>query len=115
MPTAVTTTSLLDRLVQRCTPGSGNDTVVGGSAYLKVEDSTGHLIVKGAAGYADINKSGDGNVSFAGAAGGVSIDHLGNHGDVSYGGAAAYNGITRKGLSGNVTFAGAGGIQCPLA
>ncbi|HFG1981259.1 TPA: MARTX multifunctional-autoprocessing repeats-in-toxin holotoxin RtxA [Vibrio cholerae] len=91
--------------------GSGNDTVVGGSAYLKVEDSTGHLTVKGAAGYADINKSGDGNVSFAGAAGGVSIDHLGNHSDVSYGGAAAYNGITRKGLSGNVTFAGAGGYN----
>lgn len=91
--------------------GSGNDTVVGGSAYLKVEDSTDHLTVKGAAGYADINKSGDGNVSFAGAAGGVSIDHLGNHGDVSYGGAAAYNGITRKGLSGNVTFAGAGGYN----
>ncbi|GAA5268480.1 MARTX multifunctional-autoprocessing repeats-in-toxin holotoxin RtxA [Vibrio cholerae] len=91
--------------------GSGNDTVVGGSAYLKVEDSTGHLTVKGAAGYADINKSGDGNVSFAGAAGGVSIDHLGNHGDVSYGGAAAYNGITRKGLSGNITFAGAGGYN----
>ncbi len=91
--------------------GSGNDTVVGGSAYLKVEDSTGHLTVKGAAGYADMNKSGDGNVSFAGAAGGVSIDHLGNHGDVSYGGAAAYNGITRKGLSGNVTFAGAGGYN----
>lgn len=91
--------------------GSGNDTVVGGSAYLKVEDSTGHLTVKGATGYADINKSGDGNVSFAGAAGGVSIDHLGNHGDVSYGGAAAYNGITRKGLSGNVTFAGAGGYN----
>lgn len=91
--------------------GSGNDTVVGGSAYLKVEDSTGHLTVKGAAGYADINKSGDGNVSFAGAAGGVSIDHLGNHGDVSYGGAAAYNGITRKGLSGNVTFKGAGGYN----
>lgn len=91
--------------------GNGNDTVVGGSAYLKVEDSTGHLTVKGAAGYADINKSGDGNVSFAGAAGGVSIDHLGNHGDVSYGGAAAYNGITRKGLSGNVTFAGAGGFN----
>ncbi|ENM3781420.1 MARTX multifunctional-autoprocessing repeats-in-toxin holotoxin RtxA [Vibrio cholerae] len=91
--------------------GSGNDTVVGGSAYLKVNDTTGHLTVKGAAGYADINKSGDGNVSFAGAAGGVSIDHLGNHGDVNYGGAAAYNGITRKGLSGNVTFAGAGGYN----
>ncbi|ENM5740088.1 MARTX multifunctional-autoprocessing repeats-in-toxin holotoxin RtxA [Vibrio mimicus] len=91
--------------------GSGNDTVVGGSAYLKVEDSTGHLTVKGAAGYADIHKSGDGNVSFAGAAGGVSIDHLGNHGDVNYGGAAAYNGISRKGLSGNVTFAGAGGYN----
>ncbi|MCU8209482.1 MARTX multifunctional-autoprocessing repeats-in-toxin holotoxin RtxA [Vibrio vulnificus] len=91
--------------------GSGNDTVVGGSAYLRVEDTTGHLSVKGAAGYADINKSSDGNVSFAGAAGGVSIDHLGNHGDVSYGGAAAYNGITRKGLSGNVTFKGAGGYN----
>ncbi|EJE8556304.1 MARTX multifunctional-autoprocessing repeats-in-toxin holotoxin RtxA [Vibrio vulnificus] len=91
--------------------GSGNDTVVGGSAYLRVEDTTGHLSVKGAAGYADINKSGDGNVSFAGAAGGVSIDHLGNHGDVSYGGAAAYNGITRKGFSGNVTFKGAGGYN----
>ncbi|CAH8237793.1 MARTX multifunctional-autoprocessing repeats-in-toxin holotoxin RtxA [Vibrio aestuarianus] len=91
--------------------GSGNDTVVGGSAYLRVEDTTGHLSVKGAAGYADINKSGDGNVSFAGAAGGVSIDHLGNHGDVSYGGAALYNGITRKGLSGNVTFKGAGGYN----
>ncbi|HFQ5123622.1 TPA: MARTX multifunctional-autoprocessing repeats-in-toxin holotoxin RtxA [Vibrio vulnificus] len=91
--------------------GSGNDTVVGGSAYLRVEDTTGHLSVKGAAGYADINKSSDGNVSFAGAAGGVSIDHLGNHGDVNYGGAAAYNGITRKGLSGNVTFKGAGGYN----
>ncbi|EMI4300143.1 MARTX multifunctional-autoprocessing repeats-in-toxin holotoxin RtxA [Vibrio vulnificus] len=91
--------------------GSGNDTVIGGSAYLRVEDTTGHLSVKGAAGYADINKSGDGNVSFAGAAGGVSIDHLGNHGDVNYGGAAAYNGITRKGLSGNVTFKGAGGYN----
>ncbi|EGQ9991436.1 MARTX multifunctional-autoprocessing repeats-in-toxin holotoxin RtxA [Vibrio vulnificus] len=91
--------------------GSGNDTVVGGSAYLRVEDTTGHLSVKGAAGYADINKSGDGNVSFAGAAGGVSIDHLGNHGDVNYGGVAAYNGITRKGLSGNVTFKGAGGYN----
>ncbi|MER2496030.1 MARTX multifunctional-autoprocessing repeats-in-toxin holotoxin RtxA [Vibrio neptunius] len=91
--------------------GSGNDTVVGGSAYLRVEDSTGHLSVKGAAGYADINKSGDGNVSFAGAAGGVSIDHLGHHGDVSYGGAAAYNSVKRKGLSGNVTFKGAGGYN----
>lgn len=91
--------------------GSGNDTVVGGSAYLKVNDTTGHLTVKGAAGYADIHKNGNGNVSFAGAAGGVSIDHLGNHGDVSYGGAAAYNGISRKGGSGNVTFKGAGGYN----
>ncbi|PTP73285.1 MARTX multifunctional-autoprocessing repeats-in-toxin holotoxin RtxA [Vibrio splendidus] len=91
--------------------GSGNDTVVGGAAYLRVEDSVGNLNVKGAAGYADINKSGDGNVSFAGAAGGVSIDHLGNRGDVNYGGVAAYNGITRKGLSGNVTFGGAGGYN----
>lgn len=91
--------------------GSGNDTVVGGAAYLRVDDSSGHLSVKGAAGYVDINKSEDGNVSFAGAAGGVSIDHLGNHGDVKYGGAAAYNGITRKGFSGHVAFEGAGGYN----
>ncbi|EKO3562959.1 MARTX multifunctional-autoprocessing repeats-in-toxin holotoxin RtxA [Vibrio fluvialis] len=91
--------------------GSGNDTVVGGAAYLRVNDTSGQLIVRGAAGYADIDKSGDGNVRFAGAAGGVSIDHLGNHGDVNYSGAAAYNGITRKGLSGNVTFRGAGGYN----
>ncbi|WP_017223230.1 MARTX multifunctional-autoprocessing repeats-in-toxin holotoxin RtxA [Moritella dasanensis] len=91
--------------------GSGNDNVYAGAAYLKVEDSTGNLGVYGAAGYADINKNGDGNVSFAGAAGGVSIDHTGNHGDVKYGGIAAYNGLTRKGLSGNVTFEGAGGYN----
>ncbi|MEZ9654411.1 MARTX multifunctional-autoprocessing repeats-in-toxin holotoxin RtxA [Vibrio splendidus] len=91
--------------------GSGNDTVVGGAAYLRVEDSVGNLNVTGAAGYADIDKSGDGNVSFVGAAGGVSIDHLGNRGDVNYGGVAAYNGITRKGLSGHVTFGGAGGYN----
>ncbi|MGR5146438.1 MARTX multifunctional-autoprocessing repeats-in-toxin holotoxin RtxA [Photobacterium alginatilyticum] len=91
--------------------GSGNDTVQGGSAYLKVNDTVGNLNVRGAAGYADINKSGDGNVSFAGAAGGVSIDHTGNHGDVKYGGVAAYNGLTRKGLTGNVTFEGAGGYN----
>ncbi|PQJ84991.1 MARTX multifunctional-autoprocessing repeats-in-toxin holotoxin RtxA [Aliivibrio sifiae] len=91
--------------------GQGNDTVVGGAAYLRVEDSIGNLNVKGTAGYVGINKRGDGNVSFAGAAGGVSIAHLGNRGDVNYGGAAAYNGITRKGLSGNVTFGGAGGYN----
>lgn len=91
--------------------GQGNDTVVGGAAYLRVEDSVGNLNVKGAAGYVGINKRGDGNVSFAGAAGGVVIDHLGNRGDVNYGGAAAYNGITRKGLSGNVIFSGAGGYN----
>lgn len=91
--------------------GQGNDTVVGGAAYLRVEDSIGNLNVKGAAGYVGINKRGDGNVSFAGAAGGVSIAHLGNRGDVNYGGAAAYNEITRKGLSGNVTFGGAGGYN----
>ncbi|WP_017082575.1 MARTX multifunctional-autoprocessing repeats-in-toxin holotoxin RtxA, partial [Vibrio splendidus] len=91
--------------------GSGNDTVVGGAAHLKVEDSIGNLSVKGAAGYVDINKSGGGDVSFAGLAGGVTIDHLGNRGDVNYGGAAAYNGITRKGLSGNVTFGGVGGYN----
>ncbi|PKG38877.1 MARTX multifunctional-autoprocessing repeats-in-toxin holotoxin RtxA [Psychromonas sp. Urea-02u-13] len=89
--------------------GSGNDKVYAGAAYLKVEDSTGNLDVYGAAGYADINKNGDGNVSFAGATGGGSIDHTGNHGNVKYSGVAAYNALTRKGLSGDVTFEGVGG------
>lgn len=91
--------------------GSGNDTVVGGSAYLKVEDSTGHLTVKGAAGYADIHKSGDGNVSFAGAAGGVDIEHTGRNGIIKYAGAAAYNYLVRKGQSGGMLFRGAGGYN----
>ncbi|MEH6531231.1 MAG: MARTX multifunctional-autoprocessing repeats-in-toxin holotoxin RtxA [Photobacterium frigidiphilum] len=91
--------------------GSGNDTVQGGGAYLKIEDTSGNLNVKGAAGYAGINKSEDGHVSFAGLAGGVSIDHTGNHGNVKYDGLAAYNDLTRKGLTGNVIFEGTGGYN----
>ncbi|MCJ8349618.1 MARTX multifunctional-autoprocessing repeats-in-toxin holotoxin RtxA [Moritella sp.] len=91
--------------------GSGNDTVQGGAAYLKIEDTSGNLSVKGAAGYAEINKREDGNVSFAGLAGGVTIDHSGNHGDVKYAGAAVSNNLIRKGLTGNVTFKGAGGYN----
>ena len=91
--------------------GSGNETVQGGAAYLKIEDTSGNLSVKGAAGYAEINKREDGNVSFAGLAGGVTIDHSGNHGDVKYAGAAVSNNLIRKGLTGNVTFKGAGGYN----
>ncbi|GLT19406.1 hypothetical protein GCM10007938_31880 [Vibrio zhanjiangensis] len=90
---------------------SGNDTVVGGSAVLRVEDTTGQLFVKGSAGYANIDKNGDGHVSFSGAAGAVSIDHLGHHGNVSYDGTAAYNGVKRKGVSGNVSYKGVGGYN----
>lgn len=91
--------------------GSGNDMVVGGFVYFKVEDFIGYLIVKGVVGYVDINKSGDGNVLFVGVAGGVLIDYLGNYGDVSYGGVVVYNGIICKGLSGNVIFVGVGGYN----
>ncbi|WP_207629156.1 hypothetical protein [Photorhabdus cinerea] len=92
--------------------GTGNDTVVGGAAYLGIEDSTGHLTVKGGgAGYADIDKSGDGDVLFSGAAGGVSLNHTGNHGELNVTGAAVYNEMIRKGLTGDVNFKGAGGYM----
>ena len=89
--------------------GSGNDTVQGGAAYLKIEDTSGNLSVKGAAGYAEINKREDGNVSFAGLAGGVKIDHSVNHGDVKYAGAAVSNNLNRKRLTGKVKFKDTGG------
>jgi len=91
--------------------GSGDDQVVGGAAYLQVNDSSGDLQVYGAAGYADINKSDNGNMTFGGAAGGVTMDHTGDSGDLTYGGAALYNGLTRQGLTGNVSFSGAGGYN----
>ncbi|MDX7987768.1 MARTX multifunctional-autoprocessing repeats-in-toxin holotoxin RtxA [Xenorhabdus sp. 12] len=91
--------------------GTGNDTVVGGAAYLKVNDSSGDLTVKGAAGYAEIYKEGDGDIAFAGAAGGAVIQHDGNTGNLSYSGAAAYNNLSRRGNLGDMTFTGAGGYN----
>ncbi|WP_118987205.1 MARTX multifunctional-autoprocessing repeats-in-toxin holotoxin RtxA [Photorhabdus sp. CRCIA-P01] len=90
---------------------SGNKVVNGGAGYLKIVDKEGNLAVHGAAGYSGIDKSGDGDISFAGAAGGVSIDHRGSHGNLNFSGAAAYNGLSREGQSGNVTFDGVGGYN----
>ncbi|WP_118985842.1 MARTX multifunctional-autoprocessing repeats-in-toxin holotoxin RtxA [Photorhabdus sp. CRCIA-P01] len=91
--------------------GTGNDTVFGGAAYLSVVDSTGNLTVKGGTGYADIDKSGDGDISFSGAAGGVVMEHTGDHGDLDFTGAAIYNEMNRDGLTGNMTFEGSGGYN----
>ncbi|NHB63655.1 MARTX multifunctional-autoprocessing repeats-in-toxin holotoxin RtxA [Photorhabdus sp. RW14-46] len=91
--------------------GTGNDTVVGGAAYLSVEDSTGNLTVKGGAGYVDIDKDGDGDISFFGAAGGVVMDHTGHHGDLDFTGTAIYNEMNRDGLTGNMIFEGSGGYN----
>lgn len=90
---------------------SGNKVVDGSAGYLKVVDKEGNLAVHGAAGYSGIDKSGNGNISFTGAAGGVFMDHQGDHGDLNFSGAAAYNGLNRKGQSGNVTFNGVGGYN----
>ncbi|TNH43032.1 MARTX multifunctional-autoprocessing repeats-in-toxin holotoxin RtxA [Photorhabdus luminescens] len=90
---------------------SGNKVVNGGAGYLKIVDKEGNLSVHGAAGYSGIDKSGNGDISFAGAAGGVSIDHRGSHGNLNFSGAAAYNGLSRKGQSGKVTFDGVGGYN----
>ncbi|MCC8466062.1 MARTX multifunctional-autoprocessing repeats-in-toxin holotoxin RtxA [Photorhabdus bodei] len=90
---------------------SGNKVVDGSAGYLKVVDKEGNLAVHGAAGYSGIDKSGNGNISFTGAAGGVFMDHRGDHGDLNFSGAAAYNGLNRKGQSGNVTFNGVGGYN----
>ncbi|NHB97619.1 MARTX multifunctional-autoprocessing repeats-in-toxin holotoxin RtxA [Photorhabdus stackebrandtii] len=91
--------------------GAGDDTVVGGAVYLKVVDTTGNLTVKGGEGYAGIDKNGDGNILFSGIAGGVAMDHTGNHGNLDFTGAAIYNEMNRNGLTGNVFFKGAGGYN----
>ncbi|MCW7547754.1 MARTX multifunctional-autoprocessing repeats-in-toxin holotoxin RtxA [Photorhabdus sp. APURE] len=90
---------------------SGNKVVNGGAGYLKIVDKEGNLSVHGAAGYSGIDKSGNGDISFAGAAGGVAIDHRGSRGNLNFSGAAAYNGLSRKGQSGKVTFDGVGGYN----
>ncbi|ERT11658.1 MARTX multifunctional-autoprocessing repeats-in-toxin holotoxin RtxA [Photorhabdus temperata] len=91
--------------------GEGDDTVVGGAAYLEIEDTSGDLSIKGGAGYAEINKSESGDVSFSGAAGGVSTTHSGNSGNLGFTGIAAYNSLNRKGLKGDINFKGAGGYN----
>ncbi|MCW7764180.1 MARTX multifunctional-autoprocessing repeats-in-toxin holotoxin RtxA [Photorhabdus luminescens] len=90
---------------------SGNKVVNGGAGYLKIVDKEGNLSVHGATGYSGVDKSGNGDISFAGAAGGVAIDHRGSRGNLSFSGAAAYNGLSRKGQSGKVTFDGVGGYN----
>ncbi|OCA54786.1 MARTX multifunctional-autoprocessing repeats-in-toxin holotoxin RtxA [Photorhabdus namnaonensis] len=90
---------------------SGNKVVNGGAGYLKIVDKEGNLSVHGAAGYSGIDKSGNGDISFAGVAGGVAIDHRGSHGNLNFSGAAAYNGLSRKGQSGEVIFEGVGGYN----
>ncbi|MDX7987774.1 MARTX multifunctional-autoprocessing repeats-in-toxin holotoxin RtxA [Xenorhabdus sp. 12] len=86
----------------------GHDTVVGGAGYLNINDTSGSLTVKGGSGYTSINKTHNGTIEFAGAAGGLSIDHTGANGDINYSGVSGYNGFSRKGERGSIRFAGAG-------
>ncbi|MCW7547488.1 MARTX multifunctional-autoprocessing repeats-in-toxin holotoxin RtxA [Photorhabdus sp. APURE] len=89
----------------------GNDDVTVGSVKVDVYHTDGDLSVKGASGYAGISKTGNGSLSFAGAAGAVIINHTGNTGNLNYSGAAGYNKLVRKGLSGDTSFKGAGGYN----
>ncbi|TDB59782.1 MARTX multifunctional-autoprocessing repeats-in-toxin holotoxin RtxA [Photorhabdus khanii] len=89
----------------------GDDNVTVGSFKVDVYHTEGELSVKGASGYAGICKTGNGDLSFAGAAGAAFIDHTGKSGDLYYSGAAGYNKLVRKGLSGDTRFKGAGGYN----
>ncbi|WP_047678769.1 MULTISPECIES: MARTX multifunctional-autoprocessing repeats-in-toxin holotoxin RtxA [Xenorhabdus] len=89
----------------------GHDTIVGGAGYLNINDTSGSLTVKGGAGYATINKTHNGTVEFAGAAGGLQINHTGDNGAINYSGISGYNGITRKGVRGDIQFKGAAGYN----
>ncbi len=91
--------------------GTGDDIVNAGAAYLKVVDDSGVLAVRGAAGYAEIEKSQPGNIDFSGLSGAVTIRHDGHDGDIHYQGAALANLLARRGFSGSVIFSGAGGYN----
>ncbi|WP_445494562.1 MARTX multifunctional-autoprocessing repeats-in-toxin holotoxin RtxA [Photorhabdus sp. SF281] len=89
----------------------GDDNITVGSFKVDVYHTDGELSVKGASGYAGICKTGNGGLSFAGAAGIAFIDHTGETGDLSYSGAAGYNKLVRRGLSGDTRFKGASGYN----
>ncbi|KOY63113.1 peptidase C80 [Photorhabdus heterorhabditis] len=89
----------------------GDDDVIVGSLKVDVYHTNGELSVKGASGYTGIRKTGNGGLSFAGAAGTAFIDHTGETGNLYYSGAAGYNKLVRKGLSGDTSFKGAGGYN----
>ncbi|ETS29260.1 RtxA repeat/Peptidase C80 family [Photorhabdus khanii NC19] len=89
----------------------GNDDVTVGSFKVDVYHTDGDLSVKGASGYTGISKTGNGGLSFAGAAGAAFINHTGDTGNLNYSGAAGYNKLVRKGLSGDTNFKGAGGYN----
>ncbi|WP_445494564.1 MARTX multifunctional-autoprocessing repeats-in-toxin holotoxin RtxA [Photorhabdus sp. SF281] len=89
----------------------GDDDVIVGSFKVDVYHTDGDLSVKGASGYTGIRKTGNGGLSFAGAAGVAFIDHTGEKGNLNYSGAAGYNKLVRRGLSGDTSFKGAGGYN----
>ncbi|WP_387488962.1 MARTX multifunctional-autoprocessing repeats-in-toxin holotoxin RtxA [Photorhabdus sp. RM96S] len=89
----------------------GDDDVTVGSLKVGVYHTNGELSVKGASGYTGISKTGNGGLSFAGAAGAAIINHTGEVGNLNYSGAAGYNKLVRKGLSGDTSFKGAGGYN----
>lgn len=59
--------------------GSGNDTVVGGTAYMSITNPDGDLNVSGASGYTQIHSLGTGNINYVGATGGVRTIASGNN------------------------------------
>lgn len=92
--------------------GDGHDFVRGGSAYLKIIDENGNLDVRELSAWGEIEKSGHGDLIYAGASAAIKINHTGyEYGDIKYSGGAVANVITRKGSKSNITYKGAGGYN----
>ena len=92
--------------------GDGHDFVRGGSAYLKIIDENGNLDVRELSAWGEIEKSGHGDLIYAGASAAIKINHTGyEYGDIKYSGGAVANAITRKGSKSNITYKGAGGYN----
>ncbi|WP_240722847.1 hypothetical protein, partial [Poseidonocella sp. HB161398] len=84
----------------------GDDEVRAGAGAIKVEDTTGDLLVKGAAGRIDIRKTGSGTATFRGAAGVADIRTVGS---IDYEGAALANHLETVSDDALLRFRGAGG------
>ena len=86
----------------------GDDSVTAAGFNLKIVDTWGDLRVFGAGAWTDISKTGNGNLSYFGASGGLRINHQGERGDIKLRSVSINSVITRIGRIGNMNIWGAG-------